>query len=310
MRARLRSMLALRRSSPPKSKKGFLRALFFFYAAVRIIFDFWQGTDFAIDNASSLADYVATGPGNLAALVIGVFLIVWATYSQRSKSESTGDKSEIQQIQQPTSTTDANNRIYVKRWQELEQEKEEFRTKLQESEQERERLKRELEEAQPGEGQIGKLTVTGEDPLAVITRITAERDKLKEELESRKADAGFRGKIAYDSTEKARTLEEENEQLKAERDALSEEERRILQDHRRQRIEEWRSVIRNFDFDAERFTSTDAYSQMRPHLQPDVRRKLEHPGMVIVGNATRGEHAHRYMLLDEIARVEKEWGLV
>ncbi len=85
---------------------------------------------------------------------------------------------------------------------------------------------------------------------------------------------------------------------------------RSRQEHRRQRIEEWRSVIRSFNFDTERFTSTDAYPQMRPHLQPNVKRKLEHPGMVIVGNTTRGEHAHRYMLLDEITRIEKEWNLV
>ncbi len=69
-------------------------------------------------------------------------------------------------------------------------------------------------------------------------------------------------------------------------------------------------MIRNFDFDVERFTSADTYSQMRPHLQPDVKRKLEHPEMIIFGNATRGENAHRYMLLDEVAKIEKEWGLV
>lgn len=82
------------------------------------------------------------------------------------------------------------------------------------------------------------------------------------------------------------------------------------QEHRRQRIEEWRSAIRDFDFSAGRFTSTETYSQMRPHLDPDIKRKFEHPGMIILGNATRGEHAHSYMLSDEIARIEKEWGLV
>ncbi len=39
-------------------------------------------------------DYLATGPGNLAALVIGVLLIVWAVYSRQSQNESTGDSSE------------------------------------------------------------------------------------------------------------------------------------------------------------------------------------------------------------------------
>jgi hypothetical protein len=82
------------------------------------------------------------------------------------------------------------------------------------------------------------------------------------------------------------------------------------QEYRRQRIEAWRSAIRAFDFSAGRFTSTETYSQMRPHLDPDVKRKLEHPGMVVLGNATRGEHAHSYMLSDEVSRIEKEWRLV
>ncbi len=101
MHLKLGSMLRSRFLSPPQSKKGFLGALFFFYAAVRIIFDFWQGVDFAVDNASSLVDYLATGPGNLLALVIGVFLIVWAVYSQRSKRESPEGASEAQPTREP-----------------------------------------------------------------------------------------------------------------------------------------------------------------------------------------------------------------
>lgn len=74
--------------SLPKSKKGFWGTLFFFYAGVRIIFDFWQGADFAMNNADSLAGYLATGPGNLIALVIGIFLIVWALFTQQSESKT------------------------------------------------------------------------------------------------------------------------------------------------------------------------------------------------------------------------------
>lgn len=96
---------------------------------------------------------------------------------------------------------------------------------------------------------------------------------------------------------KDRSLKEEGENQNA-------------QDRRRQRIEDWRAAIRGFDFDSKSFTDTDTYSEMRPHLQPGIRRKLEHPGMIIFGNPTRSEHAPRYILLDEVARIEKEWKLV
>jgi hypothetical protein len=145
--------------------------------------------------------------------------------------------------------------------------------------------------------------------LGYVKQEIEKGDELRPDATSVRIEDGT-VEIFESKEEEDQRIRMENEQLKAERDALSEEERRILQDHRRLRIEEWRSLIRNFDFDAERFSSTDAYSQMRPHLQRDVKRKLEHPGMFIAGNATRGEHAHRYMLLDEIARIEKEWGLV
>lgn len=92
--------------SPPRSKKGFFGAVLFFYAAVRIIFDVWQGADFAMSNADTLMGNLATGPGNLVALVVGVFLIVWAILSQRSQSEPTDDVPKTQQVQQ---STDAQN---------------------------------------------------------------------------------------------------------------------------------------------------------------------------------------------------------
>ena len=77
---------------------------------------------------------------------------------------------------------------------------------------------------------------------------------------------------------------------------------------RRQRIDEWRSVIH--DFDTDRFAGTDTYSQMKPHLRPEVIKMLEAPRTFPVGNEARGDTAYRYTLLDEVARIEQEWGVI
>lgn len=84
----------------------------------------------------------------------------------------------------------------------------------------------------------------------------------------------------------------------------------VAQERWRGRIEEWRRVVLNFDFENERFASTDTYSQMKPHLQPEVVKMFEKPRTVHIGNPARGDTTYRYTLLDEIARIEKEWGLV
>jgi hypothetical protein len=78
------------------------------------------------------------------------------------------------------------------------------------------------------------------------------------------------------------------------------------QDEHRKRIEHWRSVINSFDFDKERFAATDTYSQLRPHLQPEVIEMFEAQRTVHVGNEARGDTAYKYTLLDEVARIENE----
>lgn len=102
----------------------------------------------------------------------------------------------------------------------------------------------------------------------------------------------------------------ENAQLKEERDALREAQNRDLQNQRRKRIEEWRSVIRNFDFETEKFGATNTYSQMRQHLQGQIAHMFEGNSTVHLVNEARGPEFVRYELLDEVARIEKEWGLI
>ncbi len=100
------------------------------------------------------------------------------------------------------------------------------------------------------------------------------------------------------------------EQLTAERDALKEEKRQELQKRRQERIEEWRSVIRNLDSGAVGFADTDTYSQMKPYLRPEVIKMLEAPRTMTVGIESRGNFANRHTLLDEVTRIEREWDLI
>jgi hypothetical protein len=84
-----------------------------------------------------------------------------------------------------------------------------------------------------------------------------------------------------------------------------------LEDHRRKRIEEWRQTIRRFDFrEIGSFGRTHTYAEMKPHLRPEVVEMFEAPRTVHISNPARGDTTYRYTLLDEVARLEKEWGLI
>lgn len=131
--------------------------------------------------------------------------------------------------------------------------------------------------------QVQELTDKNEQLDQLNKNLHAERDQLSDLLQETKR---------------------ENAKLKAERDELKAGERR-------KRIEEWRSAITNHEFGGyPRFASTVAYSQMKPHLRLKVVEMLEAPRTLHVGNEARGDTAYRYTLLDEVARIEKEWGLV
>jgi len=75
-------------------------------------------------------------------------------------------------------------------------------------------------------------------------------------------------------------------------------------------VQQWREHIQFSDFDRNRYGDTASYATLRPHLRAEIRKKLEQPRTTYVPNEGRGENVKRQMLLDEIARIEKEWGLV
>lgn len=149
-----------------------------------------------------------------------------------------------------------------------------------------------------------------------VERLTAalkESEQENEKLERELADRGDAGKswgatvMQEDSSTVIERLKADIERLKTENAWLSDS----LEGRRRKRIEHWRSVIRSFDFSyIGTFGHTETYAEMKPYLRPEVIQMLEEPRTTHVGNPARGQHAHKYTLLDEVARIEREWDLI
>ena len=56
------------------------------------------------------------------------------------------------------------------------------------------------------------------------------------------------------------------------------------------------------------FGNSSAYSSLRSHMKQDVIKKFEAQN-TIYGAGGRGNNVYKQMLLDEVARLEKEWRL-
>src|SRR5918997_6541220 len=98
------------------------------------------------------------------------------------------------------------------------------------------------------------------------------------------------------------------------------EKRRNLFRYRRDSIKSWRDAIESYDHDEGNIRTTATYSAIRPHLKQEIRERLENPREFHVeiddrsgvdGVTVRGKtpSSVKTILLDEVARIEKEWGL-
>ncbi|MBA4115403.1 MAG: hypothetical protein H0X71_02985 [Rubrobacter sp.] len=138
--------------------------------------------------------------------------------------------------------------------------------------------------------------------LALCVLLRAGYELWKEEEEARK---NVQTQL-QEAEQKHEELRRENEQLK--RNTGNPQ---SLGDRRRERVERWRRTISRFDFrEIGSFGRTNTYAEMKPHLQPGVIEMLEAPRTAHIGNPARGDLAYGYTLLDEVARIEKEWELI
>ncbi len=87
------------------------------------------------------------------------------------------------------------------------------------------------------------------------------------------------------------------------------EKRRELQKYRREMIKQWRTSIETFDFDSGSFGDTAVYSSLRPHMRGEIIHEFESP-LIFIAAGSRGKSVNKHLLLDEVARIEKEWRLL
>jgi cell division septum initiation protein DivIVA len=176
----------------------------------------------------------------------------------------------------------------AKEIEQQESENEELRTQLAEKDQKIDELQQQLQrkdmEDEHGHVDWGHLQAR-EIPVGVdAAPLRAENDKLREELEQTK---------------------QELEVSKA--------------GERRKRIEKWRAEILNHHFQrhplgGSYFAQTETYLEMQAHLPPKIRDRLE--GRTIAAASFlgpahfRGTEGDRRILLREVARIEKEWGVI
>jgi hypothetical protein len=88
------------------------------------------------------------------------------------------------------------------------------------------------------------------------------------------------------------------------------EKRRGRTEHRRTLIKQWRKDFQTFDYDKHKLGDSAVYSSLRPHLRASVRDAIEKPRTASVPSEGRGGSVKKQMLLDEVTRLEKKWGLV
>jgi len=78
---------------------------------------------------------------------------------------------------------------------------------------------------------------------------------------------------------------------------------------RRERIKYWRESIEKFNFSESRFGATAAYSSLRPYLSETALGSIEGRTYVVPPEG-RESDGPRFILLDEVARIEKQWKLL
>jgi hypothetical protein len=88
------------------------------------------------------------------------------------------------------------------------------------------------------------------------------------------------------------------------------EKRRGRMNYRKDLIKQWRKDFEEFEYDKHKLGDSASYSALRPHLRASVRDTIEKPRTAYVPNEGRHGSVKQQMILDEVARLEKKWGLV
>ena len=90
------------------------------------------------------------------------------------------------------------------------------------------------------------------------------------------------------------------------------EKKRLRRASRQDQIAAWRTAVDRDDFAYQPFAQGNAYATLRPHLPKDLRQTIDqwkNPG-IVTSLPVMGRDPIQVRLLEEIARVERKWGLI
>jgi hypothetical protein len=89
------------------------------------------------------------------------------------------------------------------------------------------------------------------------------------------------------------------------------EKRRLRQSRRAELVTQWRSILGRPDFNRREFLQNPAYGPLQHLLQEKVREEIERPAnhITIIRSSPVQDH-DKSLLLKEVARIEKKWGLI
>jgi hypothetical protein len=81
---------------------------------------------------------------------------------------------------------------------------------------------------------------------------------------------------------------------------------------RRAQIVAWRAALDRDDFQHQRFAHSNEYATLRDHLPEDLRDEIDRwrNPMMVVAVPPGGRDSRQARLLQEIARIERAWGLL
>lgn len=92
------------------------------------------------------------------------------------------------------------------------------------------------------------------------------------------------------------------------------ERRRVRLASRQARITEWRQAVAAEGYQPDQFRQTTAYTSLRPYLPERLRQAIDAAGSDAITIQADGRYAglqpSATELLDEIGRIERDWGLV
>ena len=94
--------------------------------------------------------------------------------------------------------------------------------------------------------------------------------------------------------------------------AYKEQVERNATTYQRERLAEWYAAVRREDFKRQQFATSEAYATLKHHLPEALQQELDqsrNPWIILVPSGT-GIDPIQTRLLEEIARVEREWGLI